>query len=368
MIRTRRLAAILAADVVGFSALMERDEEGTVRRVHDLRTIHVDPLLKERRGRLVKTTGDGFLAEFASPIAAVGFAIDLQTGLNRDPDGLRLRVGINQGDIIVEEDGDVYGEGVNVAARLEALCEPGGVLVSGKIYGEVQGKVDAAFEDQGEQHVKNISKLVHVFAVREPGAEGVVTPPRPATAPAASPWQSRMPWPVAGAVAVACAGLLAWMSIGGRPGEPSASPPSAVTAGAAPVTSVEPRPPAGQSAPIAAPTRFDGAWAVTITCPPVEASRTAGYTLKLSATIAGGVLQAQYGVPGVPGFLELGGAIAPDGSARLRARGIVNLPQQAVNSAPRGSVYEYSALATFQERSGSGKRTEVRPCDLVFER
>ncbi|MCZ8099372.1 MAG: adenylate/guanylate cyclase domain-containing protein [Burkholderiales bacterium] len=140
MIRTRRLAAILAADVVGFSALMERDEEGTVRRVHDLRTSHVDPLLQERRGRLVKTTGDGFLAEFASPIAAVGFAIDLQTGLNRIPDGLRLRIGINQGDIIVEEDGDVYGEGVNVAARLEALCEPGGVLVSGKIYGEVRAR------------------------------------------------------------------------------------------------------------------------------------------------------------------------------------------------------------------------------------
>lgn len=366
MIRTRRLAAILAADVVGFSALMERDEEGTVRRVHDLRTSHVDPLLQERRGRLVKTTGDGFLAEFASPIAAVGFAIDLQTGLNRIPDGLRLRIGINQGDIIVEEDGDVYGEGVNVAARLEALCEPGGVLVSGKIYGEVQGKVDASFEDQGEQHVKNISKLVHVFAVREPGADGAATPPQRAPTVVS---RSLTPWLLAGAAAVAGAGALAWVSAGGRSGAPAVPPPSpAASGGGAPAAAVPAVAPGGQPTLAAAPTRFDGAWAVTITCPPIETPKTAGYTLKLAATIAGGVLQGQYGVPGVPGFLEIGGAIAPDGSARLRARGIVNSPQQAVNGAQRGAPYEYSALARFQERSGTAQRTEVRRCDLVFER
>jgi len=162
----RRLAAILAADVVGFSTLMERDEEGAYAAVGRLRREIVEPRLAEHQGRLIKTTGDGFLAEFASPLVAVRCALAMQADLGHDPAALRLRIGLNLGDVIVEEGGDVYGEGVNIAARLEALCDPGGILISGKVHSEVEGKLDASFEDRGEQQVKNISRLVHVYAVR----------------------------------------------------------------------------------------------------------------------------------------------------------------------------------------------------------
>ncbi|GAC1427946.1 MAG: hypothetical protein NVSMB6_28010 [Burkholderiaceae bacterium] len=144
---------------------MERDEEGTFARIGTLRREVIDPRLMDHQGRLVKTTGDGFLAEFASPIAALRCALAIQSDL-ADPDGLRLRIGLNLGDVIIEAGGDVYGEGVNVAARLEALADPGGILISGKIYGEVEGKVDAYFEDMGEKQVKNMARPVRIYAVR----------------------------------------------------------------------------------------------------------------------------------------------------------------------------------------------------------
>jgi adenylate cyclase len=166
----RRLAAILAADVVGFSALMERDEEGTYARVGRLRREVIEPRLSDHQGRLIKTTGDGFLAKFASPIAALRCALAIQSNLTNNPDALRLRIGLNLGDVIVEKGGDVYGDGVNVAARLEALADPGGILISGKIHAEVEGKVEATFEDRGEQQVKNITRPVRIYAVRPVGA------------------------------------------------------------------------------------------------------------------------------------------------------------------------------------------------------
>jgi adenylate cyclase len=165
MTTTRRLAAILAADVAGYSAAMERDEEGTATAVRTLRREVIEPKLAEHQGRLIKTTGDGFLAEFSSPIAALKCALAIQ----QRPDesrGLRLRIGLNLGDVIIEEGGDLLGEGVNVAARLEGLAEPGGILISDKILREVEGKVDAGFDDRGDQQVKNITRPVRVYAVR----------------------------------------------------------------------------------------------------------------------------------------------------------------------------------------------------------
>jgi adenylate cyclase len=159
----RRLAAILAADVAGFSALMGRDEEGTLAQVKALQQDVINPAVQQHHGRVVKTTGDGFLIEFASPVEAVRCALVIQKALASGP--LQLRIGINLGDVIIEPDGDIYGEGVNVAARLEALCDPGGVLISGKVYDEAEGKVEATFECRGEQHVKNIVKPVWVYAL-----------------------------------------------------------------------------------------------------------------------------------------------------------------------------------------------------------
>ena len=152
----RRLAAILAADVVGYSRLMEHDEDRTLERLKAHRKELVDPLVVEHRGRVVKLVGDGALVEFASVVNAVACAAAIQRGMaEREPEvaedeRVRFRIGVNLGDLVVEEDGDLYGDGVNVAARLEQLAEPGGVVVSGAGYEHLQGKLDRGFEYLGE--------------------------------------------------------------------------------------------------------------------------------------------------------------------------------------------------------------------------
>jgi adenylate cyclase len=162
----RRLAAILAADVVGYSALMERADETTYASFEQFKRELVEPSLSRNDGRLIKTTGDGALAEFASPLAAVRSAMEIQDGLASGHYGLRLRIGINLGDVIVGRDGELYGDGINIAVRLEGIADPGGILISEKVFSEVEGKLEAGFEDRGEQQLKNISKPVHVYAVR----------------------------------------------------------------------------------------------------------------------------------------------------------------------------------------------------------
>src|SRR3984893_5186583 len=157
----RRLTAILAADVAGYSRLMGADEEGTHGRLKAHLGELVNPKIKQHRGRTVKNTGDGFLAEFASVVDAVRCAVEIQRGMvDRNAavpmEGrTEFRVGINLGDVIAEEE-DIFGDGVNVAARLEALAEPGGICVSRVVRDQVRDKVDVAFEDMGEQQVKNI--------------------------------------------------------------------------------------------------------------------------------------------------------------------------------------------------------------------
>jgi class 3 adenylate cyclase len=174
MTTTRRLAAILAADVAGYSRLMGADEEGTLERLKGLRRDLVDPKITEHHGRIVKTTGDGLLIEFASVLDAVRSAVEVQRAMaerNADvPAGKRIefRLGIRQGDIIID-DGDIFGDGVNLAARLEGLAEPGGICVSRVVRDEVRDKLDLAFEDLGEQQVKNIVRPIRVFRRRTCG-------------------------------------------------------------------------------------------------------------------------------------------------------------------------------------------------------
>ena len=166
----RRLAAILAADVAGYSRLMGADEEGTHERLRALFREVIDPKTKEHRGRIVKNTGDGMLVEFPSVVDAVRCAVAVQgemAGRNADvpTDGrIEFRIGINLGDVIVEA-GDIFGDGVNVAARLEALAEPGRICVSRVVRDQVRDKLDFAFEDLGEQQVKNIARPVRVYRV-----------------------------------------------------------------------------------------------------------------------------------------------------------------------------------------------------------
>ena len=177
----RRLSAIVAADVVGYSRLMEADEAGTHARYKTLREEFLDPKVTEYGGRIVKTTGDGTLIEFASAVDAVSHAVDIQRGLaerNTDlPEDTRivLRLGINVGDIIIDGD-DIHGDGVNVAARLESLCEPGGVFISASVHDQVVGKIEAAFDDLGEHTVKNIARPIRVYSARL--GPGKATPSR----------------------------------------------------------------------------------------------------------------------------------------------------------------------------------------------
>jgi adenylate cyclase len=187
MATTRRLAAILAADVAGYSRLIGADEAGTLERLRALRRELLDPKIVEHRGRLVKTTGDGLLVEFGSVVDALRCAAEVQremTGRNAGvpPDNrIEFRIGINVGDIVVE-DGDIFGDGVNVAARLEGLAEPGGICVSARVQEDAAGKLDLAFEDIGEQQLKNIARTVRVFRVRPT----LTLPPPSARAPSLS--------------------------------------------------------------------------------------------------------------------------------------------------------------------------------------
>jgi adenylate cyclase len=179
----RKLAAILAADVAGYSRLMEGDEEGTLERLLSCRRDILEPAIAAHRGRVVKTTGDGLLAEFASAVDAVRSAADIQNAMAARDAGLphdkrlALRIGINVGDI-VEQDGDIFGDGVNVAARLEGLAEAGGVCVSARVHEDVVGKVDLAFDDIGEQALKNIARPVRAFRLRTTQSEGDGDRPR----------------------------------------------------------------------------------------------------------------------------------------------------------------------------------------------
>src|SRR6266576_2220055 len=168
----RRLAAILAADVAGYSRLMGADEEGTHERLKAHLAQLVEPKIKEHGGHTVKNTGDGLLAEFPSVVDAVKCAVEVQRGMAErnaaTPPEKRIefRVGINLGDVIAEGE-DIFGDGVNIAARLEALAEPGGVLVSNTVHDHVRDRLSFAFQDLGEQRVKYIARPVRVYRVRE---------------------------------------------------------------------------------------------------------------------------------------------------------------------------------------------------------
>ncbi len=166
----RRLAAILAADVAGYSRLMGEDEEGTLATLTAHLTDLIEPCIAEHRGRVVKTTGDGLLAEFASVVDAVRCAVAFQEGMAErntlTPEDRRIefRIGVNLGDVIVQDD-DVYGEGVNIAARLEGLAEPGGICISGTVFDQLGKKLDIVIEDLGPQSVKNITEPIRTYRV-----------------------------------------------------------------------------------------------------------------------------------------------------------------------------------------------------------
>jgi adenylate cyclase len=206
----RKLAAILAADVVGYSRLMEADEGGTHARLKSLREKLIDPTVACHQGRIIKLTGDGALVEFSSVVQAVQCAIAIQRAMVEQnaalPEDQRIvfRIGVNLGDVIVEGD-DIYGGGVNVAARLEGLAEPGGVLISGAAYDQVEGRLDCGLEFAGEQQVKNIERPVRTYRAL---LDSEARPPRPSTIAARAP---RIWWAGGTAAVVVLIGLASWL-------------------------------------------------------------------------------------------------------------------------------------------------------------
>jgi adenylate cyclase len=180
----RRLAAILAGDIAGYSRLMGADEEGTLSRLNAHRREFMDPKVAEHRGRIVKRTGDGVLIEFASAVDAARCAVEIQHGMAERnasvPQDKRIefRIGVHVGDVMIE-DGDIFGDGVNIAARLEGIAQPGGICISDDAYRQVRGKLDANFQDAGEQELKNIARPVRVYRVQLNGATLTARTPLP---------------------------------------------------------------------------------------------------------------------------------------------------------------------------------------------
>ncbi len=231
----RRLAAILAADVVGYSRLVGADEEGTLARIRALRLEVVEPHLARHHGRMVKLMGDGALVEFASVIDAVSCAVEIQKIMAQraagqaEQDRIVYRMGINVGDVVVEGD-DILGDGVNIAARLEGLAEPGGICISGKVYDEVHSRLDFAYDDLGKQRVKNIEEPVRVYAIRvgaEVGVKGRAVGGAGAAGRSRRRKSPKVPlMAAAAAVILIGAGVTAWL----RPWEAPVAPEVAVPA------------------------------------------------------------------------------------------------------------------------------------------
>jgi formylglycine-generating enzyme required for sulfatase activity/class 3 adenylate cyclase len=283
--QVRRLAAIVSADIVGYSRLMGKDEEGTFLRVRNLLRDTVNPAVLEHRGRIIKNMGDGFLAMFESPVEAVRCAIVIQQNLAMrklmDPEDARIeyRVGVNLGDVILDQD-DIFGDGVNVAARLQGMAEPGGVCISGGIYEQVKNKLVVGYQSLGDEKLKNITDPVHVYRVLpDPGAVAQARERRPS---ARSAWLV----PTAVFVLLLAAGAVVWFAWPWTPpparqphvakGPPPAitqaapnqpAPPAAAPAQAVPNQTPPPAPPS-QPAPPAQTT-------MTPDSPPAEAARPA---------------------------------------------------------------------------------------------
>ena len=258
----RRLTCILAADAVGYSQQMGQDEEGTIRVLSAHRAV-IDGLIAFHGGRIMSTAGDSVLAEFASAVEAVRCAVEVQEALKTSNDALPeksrmyFRVGVNLGDVVVKND-DLLGDGVNVAARLETIAEPGGICISSSVYDQITGKLDLGFQDIGEQSLKNISRPIRVYRVSGTGL------PRPAPlAPTPRRARKPFPWGITAAVVVAIGGVAAWQTGWLRFGASERATP---TIAASPAVVAAPA--AGNAAPVVVPAPAPGVAAPANAPPP----------------------------------------------------------------------------------------------------
>jgi class 3 adenylate cyclase len=429
MTETRKLAAILAADVVGYSRLASTDEDRTLARLRALRSDLIDPTVAVHNGRVVKRTGDGSLIEFRSVVDAVRCAIEVQNGMAERNAGLpaerriEFRVGVHLGDVVEESDGDLMGDGVNIAARLEGIAEPGAICLSEDAYRQVRARLDFAVSDLGETQLKNIAEPVRVYSLQVgvPAQAKPVTHPEP-IAPEKTFVPSNQPlmWGAALiAVVILIGGGMLYMRQTARTPPPALQPAAptpppapappqqtaAPTSPPAPVPQVAVPPPLPVSEDTAwqdalsahtlaaldgflktygsglhvqdaklqivnlivaepAPSKnFDGTWQTTWTC--ANVGQSLGYTFEFRGQIKDGTYHGLHGTKGQPGSLELEGKIEADGTAGFKGAVIVNSPITGMGAA-RGTVSPVYALARFDHASGTGSRINLRPCTLTF--
>src|SRR5712691_10519747 len=217
----RHLAAILAADIAGYGRLMGEDEEGTFAALRTWRREIADPRIREHRGRIVKTTGDGFLVEFASVVDAVHCAVEMQHAMAEHNAGITVerriefRIGINLGDVITQ-DHDIYGDGVNVAARLEALAEPAGICISRVVRDQIRDKLPYVFEDMGEQQVKNIARPVRAYAMSAQAVAATAPSPAPRASVRGRIARRSVVIAASAAVAVVAIAIVGWWAWSGH--------------------------------------------------------------------------------------------------------------------------------------------------------
>jgi class 3 adenylate cyclase len=240
----RHLAAIVAADVVGYSRLMGTDEKGTLQTLKAHRTELIDPLIAAYKGYIVKTTGDGLLLSFPSVVEALSCAVAMQGGMakrNRDIAAdrrIEFRIGVNIGDVIVEK-GDVFGDGVNIAARLEQIAPPGGICLSEDVYRQVRGKLDIPIVDAGEQNLKNISHPIRAYRI-EPSVAAVIDAPLP-PAEAGRRWSPRTMAGAAIVAALVVAAVIGFALLRERPGvSRTVGPSKPIAVSAVPIIAVLP--------------------------------------------------------------------------------------------------------------------------------
>jgi class 3 adenylate cyclase len=359
----RKLAAILAADIAGYSALMGSDEERTVRdlKAHQATVL---PMIGDFGGRVIDTAGDGILAEFGSAVKAVECAVAIQQKMVErnakvEPERrMRFRIGINIGDVIYDE-ARIYGDGLNIAARLESIAEPGGIFISRQAYDQVDGKLALSFRKLGPHTLKNILKQVEVFAVDgTPGipvsrTNGERRAQAAATAPSIDPGaRSPARWLIALA-------LLLLVSLGAG-GAYMYMRPVALLPSAAPAAEMQK---ALEAKATPDPRRFDGSWVVDIACPNTQDAL--GWGSRFVAQVKDGYFSGTRGSEGKPGWMTMEGKIQSDGAVSLFTHGLTGDPATTVGNVPRGSKYTYHILARFEGSGATGKRVEHRPCDFT---
>ena len=383
----RKIAAIFAADIAGYSRLVAEDEEETLRRLASYRSV-TDDFIAKAGGRIFNTAGDAVLAEFPSAVEAVRCAIDIQESLRTrnmaypPSRQMSFRIGITIGDV-VERDGDLLGDGVNIAARLEALAEVGGICVSRAVHEQVVNKLSVQFADIGAQEVKNIPTPVHAFMVAMRREDGTYTTPLAKKKPAIATTQPIWTWPALIAAVAIGAVTFIYSSAIKRAILPeqlsSASTPAVSTQVALapavlkPSSSLSPtlekpsvRPLEGSSPSINGPDtqRFDGIWTAIVVC--VSTPELPGWKSTFVGRVRDGVFHGQIGEEGKPGSETYDGMIAPDGSADISHIGYSGDSKKDPFHRPTGTAFWNTYLSKFDGSHGSGTRNDRGTCNVDF--